>query len=290
MRSVAVLGIVHPLSLEYLDDFFYSLANQSFKNFKLFLFGQNISKNDVNKYLEAYGKDMNITFEQLAEGLSIPKSIEFAIKFVKNRGYNIAVFTDTDDFFDRDYVELLSNALNRKCKISFCDTNIYFSNHRIITDYFQKYGVPDEIEADYLLDKNCIGFSNSAISLKIFDNLVFPEVIAVDWWFFSKLMLVKQLKAKFIKKSLVYYRQYEYNTAGFLNLNEERILNGLKVKLAHYKNLMFDEEHMKCYGIFKDINSKMSDDEFKERYVNNVLSKYSDKKYIWWEPILSSWE
>jgi len=293
IKRVAVLGIVHPASLPFLNDYLKSLSKQVFRNFVLFLFGHHIEKQQIQPLLDLYAPQIKVEFYRLNDDYTTSLSREKAIDYVINNGYAICIFTDTDDFYHQTYVKHLSETLMRKnCKIAFSDLSVYFSENNQIKNYFHQLHVPSLVDISYIKTKNCIGLGHSGIKLEIFSNNLpsFPdEIIAVDWWLFSMLMIVNKLSARFVNKSLCNYRQHQNNIAGFSKINEEKVTKGIQTKMLHYKQLSkIDTNFISLYNTFKYIYDKFQDDEaFREKYLEKVITQYSGKKFLWWEYIIS---
>jgi len=287
--NIAVLGVVYPASLKFLSEYMKSIDDQSFQNFNLYLFGHGVEKTELNLNFSDYKFD--ISFKPVSSELSIPKVRELGIKFIKADGSDVCIFTDTDDFFEGQYVSSLKNSIINKNKdIVFSDISLYYedSNH-IIKNYLRDQ-VPNNFEVDFILEKNCLGLSNTGIDLNIFDQyLNFPnDIKAVDWWFFTFTMNKEKIKANFVNDTCVYYRQYENNLAGFLNLNKQSIERGIEIKKIHYKNLRnFGNTYDKLYSSFKELeNLYKRDMSFRENYTKKILEKFKNEKYLWWEPII----
>jgi hypothetical protein len=289
--NVVVIGVAHPYSLPYLKEYLDSLKNQTYNEFDLLLFGHNIQYNEIDNFIDNYKNFMNIEYVQLPRGVSIPKSRELMIKHVKkNYGYNICIFTDTDDIYKNNYVKAMVNELNTdKYKIAFCDIDIYFSSDKIISNYFSKCGIPEVINWKFIIDKNCLGFGNTAINFDIIDgDTDFPEkIIAVDWWFYTMLML-KGHNAKFIKSSYYIYRQYENNVAGLNTINEDKILTGLRTKMNHYRALsnykpIFYNRYLEVKCTYEKF---VLDNTFRKKYLETVINKFKNTNYLWWEYII----
>jgi len=282
----AVIGVVHPVSIKYFDDYLSSINKQIYKNFTLFVFGDKIKYNDIEAALSKYN-DVDIVFNELDDNLSISKARQKVLDYVKERNFDNCIFTDTDDFYHENYVKYLSKYLS-EYDIVFSDLSIFFSKENIIEGYFKKCNIPQNIDKEYILDKNCIGLGHSGIKMDIYEKnkYTFPDdIIAVDWWLFTVLMNHNDCEAFFIDKSLAHYRQHNSNTAGFLNISQEKILHAVKVKMLHYKNLInYDKVYENNYESFKNLYMKVtSNEEFRKRYIEYVHLKYNNKKYLWWE-------
>jgi hypothetical protein len=284
----AVIGVLHPIAVDYFDKYLSSINKQSYRDFKLFIFGHKIKPENIKYLFEKYD-DLDIKYKELDYNLSLSRSRQKVLDYLKEEKYDTCIFTDTDDFYHKDYVKnIFKNLSNKTYDIVFTDLSIFFSKENRIDDYFKKCGIPDEINLEYIIDKNCIGLGHSGINLDVYEKnryIFTDELIAVDWWLFSVLMAVYNCKAFFIQKSLVYYRQHDCNTAGFLNLDEKKILRGVKVKVLHYKNLAkFSKIYKKNYKCFNELYEKINHEEkFRKKYVEYVYSKYKNRMYLWWE-------
>jgi hypothetical protein len=84
--------------------------------------------------------------------------------------------------------------------------------------------------------------TNTAVNLNVLneEKVFFPsDLIAVDWYFFSRL-LKKGARAIFTNQAISYYRQYELNTVGIGCGNRCSIDLAIKVKENHYSNMSVD--------------------------------------------------
>lgn len=284
MKKVAVVTVVHRFSLNYLEDYLFSLANQNFKDFDLILFSQLIPEDHLLKYLQNFNR-LNIEVVYSTHE-NIPELRQYINNFMIKSDYEYCIFMDSDDvFFQKNYIEMLLDSLKKgKDDIVFSNVNL-FTGKSIIKNYFTNQ-VPDNICLEFLLDKNCIGFGNSALSVDIIDRFLFPkEIIAVDWWFYTNI-LSKGFDAKFVRDATFNYRLHENNIAGFLNLTQENILNQLDIKIIHYKNLRnLDTIFSRIYERYKLLKKNIDEDPtFRMQYITYVLNKYKNRKYLWWEP------
>jgi len=208
--KVAVTGVLHTHSKIYYNDYIKSIYNQSYKDFDLILFSHKV--NDMRSiYLEPK--------------LSPSEAKKFTLDYIKNMDYDIVIFTDTDDFFHKDYIKELVNSL-KTSGISFTDVNLFFKNKILIENYFDKCNVPDVVDLKYIEDKNCIGFGNSGIQLNLYHDMgTFLEQFNIcDWWFFKNLMKINNCSSVFIRKGLVYYRQH-VNNVNYLDINKLKLWN-----------------------------------------------------------------
>jgi len=286
MKTV-VVSVVHPKSYKYFNEYILSIANQTYKNFDLILFTDHVSINSINMKLNKLNKHSHINTKVIdISQYNIPQARCGIIKYVKSKGYDVCIFTDSDDLYHSDYVkEFVSELKNNK--IAFTNISLYIEDVGMkIHDYYKSFNIPDEVNEKYIIHKNCIGLGNSGIRLDIeLDMPTYPRgIIVVDWWLYTNL-LHNKLKAKYINKPLVYYRQHSDNTAGFMNLNEEKILRAIEVKRLHYKNLCsLGRKYKKLHKKYTDLSLKLyNNNNFKEKYIKDVKSKFDNKDYLWWE-------
>jgi len=240
--KVAFLTTVYPTNVEFIKDFFDSLACQTYKYFDLILLNDGLE--DLSVFKREY-PSLNII--ELPSEHNIAKNRESLIKFSIYNDYNIAVFGDIDDYFSSNRVAHSVELLKKSDIVvndltSFCGkTNL---NEKIYSNRIVNRAA---VDLDFILDKNVFGLSNTAINLdKVnIDVVDFSfELISVDWFLFSKLLL-SGLKATFTGDTLTYYRQHETNTIGIGSLSADKIQRILAVKLVHYRSLLSEKSEYK---------------------------------------------
>lgn len=240
-KGAVVLGILYPGIENYLDDYFNSLQHQSYMDFDIWIYNDGLNKELLQKYMIKY-KELNIYEKKLEDNCTPAQIREIAIKGIKDK-YDYLVLTDADDYFSSNRIEKSINIL-QKYDFSYNDMVLINSKGEEISGktYFTNKCNPKIVNNLFkILKKNFCGLSNSAINLKTvnLDFLLIPEnLIAVDWWIFS-LLLMKGYKGCFLEDSFTYYRQHETNVVGGLNnLDEMKLLRGIDVKKQHYKMLL----------------------------------------------------
>ena len=187
-----------------------------------------------------------------------------------------------DDFFSPERVGLLSRELDRN-PLVFHDFNLYFYRTGKLSRNYMSKMLPRNISWKFLLDKNCVGFNNSAIRKDAIVPLKFPnDIVAVDWAFFTTVMFKKRMKAKFIAKGLTYYRRYDDTSAPLSDLDTSSIYRALEVKKNHYKYLSkilkiktFTDKFLR---VSKTLNSKKL-----KQYLKNMKGSFRKKRCLWWE-------
>lgn len=210
--KIAFLTTVFPMKEEFLEDFFNSLENQTYKNFDLVVVNDNY---DDFKTIKKKYKALNII--EIKYSNTFAKNREFGINWCKKNNYDILIFGDSDDYFSKNRVEKSIEVL-KKYNIIVNDLTLFNKDGIVVDKYFsQRIKNKTLIDYKFIEDKNIFGLSNTAINLHILDNKVkFPKnIVAVDWYFFKKLL--KKYSALFTNEIITYYRQYENNTLGLKN-------------------------------------------------------------------------
>ncbi len=279
MNKIAFLTTIYPIDELYITDFFESLIKQTNSNFDVIIVNDRFS--NLDKFKKEYSS-LNI-IELSAVG-SIAKNRELLIKQAIISGYNYAVFGDIDDYFDYRRLEVLESLL--KTNDIVINDLTTFNKKNIIKErmFSARVNNLSIISLDFIMDKNIFGLSNTAIKLQglISKEISFPsKLIAVDWYFFSNLLL-KNKKAIFTNETLTYYRQHDKNTAGIGTINAVTILKAIKVKLIHYRSMK--EENNKYQSLYKQtqqlaiwLNNKENITEYVRINTKNLHSP------LWWE-------
>ncbi|MFT6986708.1 MAG: sugar O-acyltransferase (sialic acid O-acetyltransferase NeuD family) [Psychromonas sp.] len=282
-KKIAFLTTLFPTELDYINDFFASLASQTLQNFDVVALNDGYS--EFNKIKEKY-PTLNI-IELLPAG-NIAKNRQALIQFSKLNNYDIAIFGDIDDVFSRDRVEKSVKALKNVDIVVNDITSIQAG--KVIDKFIYSHRLCDKqlIPLEFIKDKNVFGLSNTAVNLKNipFELIQFPnELIAVDWYFFT-LLLLNGAKAQFIVDTVTFYRQHDENTIGIGALTKEKIELILRVKKTHYKNLQeISPEFAPLLNDIYLLQHIISD----EAQLNKLLEhNHNEIKFpLWWE--LTDW-
>ena len=291
--NIVFLTTIFPASKQYLTHFFSSLANQTYKNFDLLVVNDGVSNFD--KIKEQYNY-LNIIYYNVNSTPS--KNREFGINKVIELKYDYIIFGDSDDYFKENRIEVVSDLLLEYDIVINDITN--FSSNNIEYNFLSKI-LNKTAQPINIVDGNLLGFSNSAINTNLIkQNVQFKDnLIAVDWFFFSTLLLNNDYSIYFTDKTETFYRQHDKNTIGFFNsVTYERVKLGIKVKLQHYESIV---EFCNQNKLYKDVNLyKMKFCEFKE-LIETIKSKDYLEKYIkiintnfnkifngWWSEIITN--
>jgi Glycosyl transferase family 2. len=260
----------------HLEVFFSSLSRQTFDNFDVVVLNDNYGP--LNKFKSKYS-ELNII--DLPYNGTIAKNREYVINFVKNSSYDIAIFGDSDDYFDANRIEKAVELLGEN-DIVVNDITLFDDGGIYDESYISKRVKNNSlIDIEFIKDKNIFGMSNTAVRLSIFGELNFnPDLIAVDWFLFSILLLNSATKAVFTTDTQTYYRQYADNTVGMKMLTKSSYIHGLVVKEKHYRAL---SSYNDCFIHLGDEVQKLARVAVSEELVEelNIVNSHP----LWWENI-----
>jgi len=293
--NTILVGCIYPGVEPFLSDFFESIKSQTTQDYDLLIISDNLELKDDQKL------PPNTKLIQLKQNIT-PAQIRLkAIECCKENKYQYIIFTDVDDFFSANRVELSKIDLQNYDfvfnEIDLVDIN----GHSIRANVLKGINIRNQYnKVNEIIDKNLFGLSNTAVSLNALNELTIPkEIIAVDWWIFTMLLLNKQ-SGKFIEKAKTFYRQTNNNTVGMWKpLDERRLYKGITVKTIHYKNVYqyCKEKDLKETVLFKQkleqmhrLNKEIRNKFFRKKYINIVNKNMNDIYKGWWSEIIPLFE
>lgn len=283
--KTAFFSVIYPASERYLDDFFTSLTEQSFQNFDVVIVNDGVK--DTQRLKQAYPSLSMIILDRTD---NIAKLREFGINYLIASGYDAVIFGDSDDWFSPNRVEC-SLELLKIHPIVVNDVTLVSEDTKVMQErYFSKrIHNRETVTLDMILEKNLFGLSNTAIKLDGIETVTFnPSLIAVDWFFYT-LLLLRGNTACFTNETTSYYRQYNANTAGLNKADSVLFERGLQTKLAHYENLKeYGKVFKEKFQYFKKITAQ---DDIRNGYIHFCQKHYQTNFDLWWwENIRSDFE
>lgn len=278
MNKIAVLTVVFPSIVPYLDDYKKSLLNQTIKEFDILFVNDGLEESFLSEFFDGF------QLKTLPPGKSRAKHREIGIQYAKENGYEYLILCDADDFFQEKRIEDSIKYLDEKdADIVVNNLDIVGETGNVVAKRYFSPRVSDKtvLNATFLYDKNIFGLSNTALRLSTIPDVVLPEkLIIVDWFLFAYL-LEKGMKAVFIDKSLTFYRQHEENSIGINRATIETFKKQSLFKADHFKHLA------DCFEKYTDLYKKsqelmyLTDDE-----INTIIVKSEKMKNpLWWEII-----
>ncbi|MEZ7206955.1 glycosyltransferase [Pseudoalteromonas sp. DY56-GL79] len=270
--KTAFLTTFFPVEERFVKDYMDSLVSQTYKDFDLVIV--NDGYGDIAGLIEKYS-ELNII--ELPSAGGIANNRASLINFSILNKYKYVVFGDVDDYFSNNRIELSIKSLD-EFDILVNDFST-FDSERIVEDYYlsNRLNDNDVICAEDVLEKNVLGFSNTAVNLSKINNVYFDfneELIAVDWYFFSCLLLMG-LRAKFTSNTQTYYRQHDNNAVGINKDDHEELKRILTVKKLHYREM---RKHSDEYNALYE-NALMLDG----KNLNNLVGTIAYP--LWWEKL-----
>lgn len=208
--KIGFLTTIFPMKEQYLYDFFDSIKNQTYKNFDVIVVNDGYEKFEELKSI--YNQDLNII--ELEYSNTPAKNREYGINYCIDNNYDILIFGDSDDYFEKNRIEKSLELLNNY-DIVVNDLNLFNENgvyeEKYISNRLENLC---EVDFEFIKDKNIFGMTNTAIKLENIYKVTFDDkIVAVDWYFF-KTLLRQGLKAIFTNETVSFYRQYENNIVG----------------------------------------------------------------------------
>jgi hypothetical protein len=196
---------------------------------------------EPEKAFASLSNAMPTVFAQAPAQASTAGVRETMLRAVVQSDADIAVFCDMDDRLHRMAIERHADALI-DADFSFGDLQPVDANGQATGGgFFAGADIPETVtEAAQLIDRNWLGFSNTAIMRSRLPEaaLAVPDnIIAVDWWFYTQL-LKAGLKGARAQGTVADYRFHGNNVLGPKNaadLNE--IKHRCDIVRRHYKSL-----------------------------------------------------
>ena len=229
-KKVAVLTTVYPMNESFLYDFFMSLSEQNCHGFDV------VVVNDGYKnFSEIIGKFKAINIIELKCNDTVSKNREYGIRYVVSNHYDVLIFGDSDDCFPSNRVRVLYDYLE-KFDIVVNDISL-FDDSSIYSENYMSNRIANntEIDLEFVKNKNIFGLTNTAVNTSKLQDVTFDsDLVAVDWYLFSKL-LSDGCSAVFTNETQTYYRQHENSEIGIGSISTESIRKGVDVEIKHYQ-------------------------------------------------------
>ena len=244
-------------------------------------------------------KDANLKVLDVKENLTPAEIRLLGINHAEKSDYRYVIFTDIDDFFSKNRISLSITEL-KNFDFVYNELDLVDNKGKVVQEKaLTKLGIKGAYDSYLdLVDKNIFGMSNTAARVEKLRNLYIPkEIIAVDWWIFS-LLLLEGNKGGFIPEATTFYRQSDNNLVGMKKKLDENGLNlGIKIKRIHYQKILIYCKHHSLDGAEKIYTQKvdeinrlteyLKDDEFRRRYIEAINKNYDKIYQGWWSDILS---
>ncbi len=277
MSKIALFTVFYPGAETYVDEFFNSVLNQTYKNFDLIIVNDGYKDDNLASHCP------NLNIVELRGDATISGNRAIGINYAIDNAYDYLFLCDVDDYMYPTRVEHVLESFGNN-DIIVNDLDIVDADRKLIVkDYFQKTISANTIlDKDFIKDKNIFGFSNSALKISAFSKVSFPtDLKVVDWYFFTRL-LNEGLKAQFLDESLTEYRQHSGNMIGISSFTIDVFKKLIELKKKQYSYIK------EVYPVYQKLYDQMLN---LSKLPDNELQKIIDKNTditpypVWWENV-----
>lgn len=277
MSKIALFTVFYPGAETYVDEFFNSVLNQTYKNFDLIIVNDGYKDDNLASHCP------NLNIIELRGDATISGNRAIGINYAIDNAYDYLFLCDVDDYMYPTRVEHVLESFGNN-DIIVNDLDIVDADRKLIVkDYFQKtINANTILDKDFIKDKNIFGFSNSALKVSAFSKVSFPvDLKVVDWYFFTQL-LNEGLKAQFLDESLTEYRQHSGNMIGISSFTIDVFKKLIELKKKQYSYIK------EVYPVYQKLYDQMLN---LSKLPDNELQKIIDKNTditpypVWWENV-----
>jgi len=270
----AIATVIFPEVKQFFHEFSQSLRKQTDQDFQLLVVNDGCCISDFD--LSCFETTI------LPTGGSITRNRELLISTALEQKYEWIIFADADDWFEANRVEVIRSLTSDYDLIA--NEIVPFHNEQFSDPKFEKtIGKFRQIDLNFIIDKNLFGLSNVACRTRFLKDIIIPpEIIAVDWYLFSKAMQICA-KACFTSQTKTYYRQWAKNIIGIDKISDKEIKTGVIAKYFHFKymsdnNPRFIEDLPWLFNLYSNIENINF-----ESYITKV--RQAGSTTFWWENI-----
>ena len=277
MSKIALFTVFYPGAETYVDEFFNSVLNQTYKKFDLIIVNDGYKDDNLASHCP------NLNIIELRGDATISGNRAIGINYAIDNVYDYLFLCDVDDYMYPTRVEHVLESFGNN-DIIVNDLDIVDADRKLIVkDYFQKTISANTIlDKDFIKDKNIFGFSNSALKISAFSKVSFPEDLkVVDWYFFTQL-LNEGLKAQFLDESLTEYRQHSGNMIGISSFTIDIFKKLIELKKKQYSYIK------EVYPVYQKLYDQMLNlSKLPDNELQIIIDKNTDiTPYpVWWENV-----
>ena len=283
------ISVVVPVynSEKYINDFFCSIINQTYKNFELFFVNDGSTDNSLNllKDFRDKNKDMDVkVISQANFGLSVARN-----KGILLSSSDFIIFPDPDDWLEPKYLELLLESHHKyNSDLEICNFNEY-DGKKIISRGNPKNTVLSQATAmENMLDNSSFRHyvTNKLFHMDIIRKYklkFYPELLSLQDMIFCYEYLYFCQKISYVGKPLYNYRLYSgvSNEKDFVStrkLTGLKALHSLKTKaIVNGDTFLYEKIRNKYTEYLREIISIcMKHNIFNEEIIKEVIFAAND--------------
>lgn len=277
----ALATYIYPEAIRFLNDFLSCYSDSTVK-IKLLLFNDGAEI----KYLQNELRKNKVLDYQIIDAKSPTPALvrKKSITYFLKNNFKKIIFADIDDTFSKNRIEMSLKGLEISDFV-FNNVRVVDKNLELIDNSFFPSAnvIPKKIYSyKQILIKNFLGFSNTAVNVKILEDIeIPPDIIAVDWWIYSVLLL-KNYEGTFIDDTFTNYRQHSKNIIG---ANKEINIETLKYQLSIVKKHFYHLNRKYKVKEFQNYYEKITNLVNNEKGIALLLDKINQGKgnLLWWE-------
>lgn len=281
-NQLVVLAVSYDGVKKYLDDYFASLDNQTVSNFDVLI------ANDGLFGLELFLEKFNLNWLSFDVSGSVSSNRQRLIQKALDMKYEKIVFTDMDDTFHDNRLEISMNVLEDS-SVMVNDLNLIDVDGRVTAkNYFSRRFKQLDITLDTLFYGNMMGMSNTSARSEVFKDspaITGGESNAFDWYLWTT-VLAGGDNALFTSETSTNYRIHDNNIAGLpQNINLENVIKGVEIKYQHYNLVSYlGESYIKQAEGYKILKDMIKEKDWREQYIY-ALNAHPVENATWWENI-----
>jgi hypothetical protein len=234
-NTLALFTTVYPEGVEFLPDFFHSLAAQTDTQFDLWVGLDRIHETEVSKFFS--GEYPVVCIERKPEESNIALRQRAVEQIIEQ--YQGILFVDSDDILAPTRVSV-SRSLLDHYDVCGCAMKIIGEDG---SDLHISFGIPPTTDISSLIHQfNIFGLSNTSYSTGILRTcLPFPDDCVLLDWFLATRAWLQGARMYFDPTELMLYRQWSLNTARVVPpFTPAQILLSTERVLHHYHCVLHD--------------------------------------------------
>lgn len=270
-NMVAFGTVVYGSAMPFFDMFFASLKRQTYLNFDIIIVNDDIENSYLQKWMDGIEHRV-ILIDKMGLGKTPAELRVDLLRCAKQRGYDLLVIGDCDDWFHEDRVKELAAAFQQHPECAFFYNELLLPNGDKALKSF-----PIRLDSVHeILQHNFVGLSNSAINLnRLSDEFLHTldeyKGKVFDWYLFSRI-LCNGGRGVLVSKAISFYRLHQGNIAGISR--ELQFEREYEIKTAHYSYM---KKYSPEYQILLNKLQKISKPQ---------IHISSNEKSFWWDNIL----
>lgn len=288
--KVACLTAIYSGMAQYIEEYIMCVQHQTTKSFDLILINDKFPLT-----LKKYTEQLDIDVKVFKHSKTPLENRLYGLKVCRDLGYDIVICSDSDDTMDKDRIEKVVEYFIRHPKSKFVYNNSVGYFGESIFDLYYKNNI---IFSD-IIDFNILGYGSFNLVSDFIPfvlNNVNKNVLAYDWWF-GLVCLLNYKSVDFLKDVKNNYRLHSGNFIGpFFDINEKRILFGMRVKKDLYSEMIKycqENDFKKEEDLFRKKLKEMFElEEFISKtsleYYTKLINEFfaSKRKLYWYQDVV----